>query len=139
MSDDSVLSAADIARLAGVGRAAVSNWRKRYPDFPEPVPESGAAPAFRSDEVQQWLRDQGKLVGQGEFDALWHSVETHRGQRDPLEVVGEVAAYLAGSSDGAELPAPLRDVVTGVLVERRRGDLVEALCSQLFEPQQRQH
>ena len=28
------MTAAAIARLAGVGRAAVSNWRKRHPDFP---------------------------------------------------------------------------------------------------------
>ena len=29
------MTAAAIARLAGVGRAAVSNWRRRYPEFPE--------------------------------------------------------------------------------------------------------
>lgn len=27
------VTAAGIARLAGVGRAAVSNWRRRYADF----------------------------------------------------------------------------------------------------------
>jgi hypothetical protein len=26
-----------VARQLGVGRAAFSNWKRRYPDFPEPV------------------------------------------------------------------------------------------------------
>ena len=37
MPEDATVTAADIARLAGVGRAAVSNWRRRHPDFPRPV------------------------------------------------------------------------------------------------------
>ncbi|TDD56779.1 type I restriction-modification system subunit M/S [Saccharopolyspora elongata] len=44
------LSASEIARAAGVGRAAVSNWRERNPDFP-------AAPdgSFSALEVAAWL------------------------------------------------------------------------------------
>jgi hypothetical protein len=44
MDDDATVSAADIARLAGVGRAAVSNWRRRYPDFPPPVGGPASSP-----------------------------------------------------------------------------------------------
>jgi predicted DNA-binding transcriptional regulator AlpA len=54
------ITAAAIARLAGVGRAAVSNWRKRYPEFPKPVGGSPNSPTFDRIEVEEWLRATGK-------------------------------------------------------------------------------
>lgn len=55
------VTAAWIARQVGVGRAAVANWRKRYPDFPQPVPGGGAStPLFFWPAVQKWLVDSGK-------------------------------------------------------------------------------
>lgn len=54
------LTAAAIARLAGVGRAAVSNWRKRYPDFPKPIGGSPTSPTFSRSEIVEWLRSTGK-------------------------------------------------------------------------------
>lgn len=49
------VTAAEIARLAGVGRAAVGNWRKRYADFPQPVGGSTGSPTFRLGDVESWL------------------------------------------------------------------------------------
>ena len=54
------ITAAAVARLAGVGRAAVSNWRKRYPGFPQPVGGSPASPTFDRAEVVAWLKATGK-------------------------------------------------------------------------------
>jgi hypothetical protein len=54
------ITAAAIARLAGVGRAAVSNWRKRYPDFPAPVGGSDSSPTYDRAEVVAWLTKTGK-------------------------------------------------------------------------------
>ena len=54
------ITAAAIARLAGVGRAAVSNWRKRYPGFPQPAGGSPASPTFDRAEVVAWLTATGK-------------------------------------------------------------------------------
>lgn len=54
------LTAAEIARLAGVGRAAVSNWRRRYPKFPRPIGGSSTSPTFSRTEVEAWLRATGK-------------------------------------------------------------------------------
>ncbi len=51
-----------IARLAGVGRAAVSNWRRRYPDFPAPVGGTENSPLFDLAEVKEWLRKTNKLA-----------------------------------------------------------------------------
>ncbi|MBW5423789.1 N-6 DNA methylase [Streptomyces sp. BG9H] len=52
-----LVTRADIARLAGVRRPAVTNWERRHGDFPEP--ESSSSPTgtdvFRADEVAAWL------------------------------------------------------------------------------------
>lgn len=55
-----LITAAAIARLAGVGRAAVSNWRKRYPEFPKPAGGSPNSPTFDQAEILTWLRETGK-------------------------------------------------------------------------------
>ncbi|MGW3467096.1 N-6 DNA methylase [Saccharopolyspora sp. NPDC000995] len=44
------LSASEIARAAGVGRAAVSNWRERNSDFP-----AAQGASFSTTEVATWL------------------------------------------------------------------------------------
>src|SRR5438046_761868 len=43
---DATLTASGIARLANVGRAAVSNWRRRHADFPTPVGGTPTSPLF---------------------------------------------------------------------------------------------
>lgn len=58
----SEVTAAGIARLAGVGRAAVSNWRRRHADFPKPVGGTETSPSFALADVEEWLRGQGKLA-----------------------------------------------------------------------------
>jgi type I restriction-modification system DNA methylase subunit/predicted DNA-binding transcriptional regulator AlpA len=54
------MTAAAIARLAGVSRAAVSNWRRRYPEFPKPVGGSSGSPKFSRAAVEAWLKSTGK-------------------------------------------------------------------------------
>ncbi|OZM75653.1 N-6 DNA methylase [Pseudonocardia sp. MH-G8] len=71
MDDQDRVTAAAIARRAGVGRAAVSNWRRRYPHFPEPVGGTASSPVFSWEEVLKWLHDTGKagqLVTMGRTD-----------------------------------------------------------------------
>ena len=55
-----LITAAAIARMAGVGRAAVSNWRKRHPEFPKPTGGSPNSPTFDRAEVLAWLKETGK-------------------------------------------------------------------------------
>ncbi|WP_432831005.1 N-6 DNA methylase [Dactylosporangium sp. CA-092794] len=71
MPETPKVSAADIARLAGVGRAAVSNWRKRHADFPAPVGGSASSPEFDLAAVEDWLRGQGKHRELPAEDRLW--------------------------------------------------------------------
>ncbi|UQA34384.1 N-6 DNA methylase [Streptomyces sp. HNA39] len=71
------VTAAGIARLAGVGRAAVSNWRRRHADFPKPVGGTETSPSFALSEVEQWLRDQGKLSEVPLRERVWQQVAGH--------------------------------------------------------------
>ncbi|MGW0121104.1 N-6 DNA methylase [Streptomyces sp. NPDC003327] len=71
------VTAAGIARLAGVGRAAVSNWRRRHPDFPKPVGGTETSPSFALTEVEQWLRAQGKLAEVPLRERVWQQIAAH--------------------------------------------------------------
>ncbi|MGY1498373.1 N-6 DNA methylase [Streptomyces sp. QTS52] len=71
------VTAAGIARLAGVGRAAVSNWRRRHADFPKPVGGTETSPAFALAEVESWLRHQGKLAEVPLRERVWQQLVGH--------------------------------------------------------------
>lgn len=99
------VTAAEIARLAGVGRAAVSNWRKRHPDFPSPVGGTTASPEFDLIEVEQWLRGQGKLPQLSRADRLWqHLAAPKETSAAALAAVG--ALLLARHRDDRPAPGP---------------------------------
>ncbi|MEW2620638.1 N-6 DNA methylase [Streptomyces sp. NPDC048106] len=71
------VTAAGIARLAGVGRAAVSNWRRRHADFPKPVGGTETSPSFALAEVEDWLRKQGKLAEVPLRERVWQQLAGH--------------------------------------------------------------
>ena len=52
---EGLLAPSDIADLAGVSRAAVSNWRKRMSDFPEPTEGTASKPLFAAKDIEAWL------------------------------------------------------------------------------------
>src|ERR1700722_17160253 len=70
---DTLVALAEIARIAGVGRAAVSNWRRRYPGFPSRVGGTDASPLFSLAAVEDWLDTQGKARTRGTsgLERLW--------------------------------------------------------------------
>lgn len=88
--DTATVAAYDIARLAGVGRAAVSNWRRRYPDFPQPVGGTAASPLYALSDVEAWLIRHRKRFQLLPADRVWHLV---RGTVDDLQL-GELLANL---------------------------------------------
>lgn len=92
---------AEIARIAGVGRAAVSNWRRRYEDFPSPVGGSDSSPQFALSQVETWLRARGKLreTGAG-LEMLWPLFEA-LSERDAMGIaVAEVGARALKEGSG---------------------------------------
>jgi len=94
---------AEIARIAGVGRAAVSNWRRRHDTFPTPVGGTDTSPQFALSQVEEWLRRQGKLDEVGSRERLWPEFEA-LGDRDAMgravAVAGARLASLAGEEAG---------------------------------------
>jgi predicted RNA methylase/predicted DNA-binding transcriptional regulator AlpA len=74
-SPDVLITLAEIARIAGVGRAAVSNWRRRHADFPLPIGGTDASPQFSISSVEEWLQHHAKLTGVGRLDRLWPEFE----------------------------------------------------------------
>jgi hypothetical protein len=72
--DAAEVTAAGIARLAGVGRAAVSNWRRRHADFPKPVGGTETSPSFALGEIEHWLREQGKLAEVPLRERVWQQL-----------------------------------------------------------------
>ncbi|MEV5972636.1 N-6 DNA methylase [Streptomyces sp. NPDC051921] len=71
------VTAAGIARLAGVGRAAVSNWRRRHADFPKPVGGTETSPSFALADIEAWLRAQGKLAEVPLGERVWQEIAGH--------------------------------------------------------------
>ncbi|MFI1787879.1 N-6 DNA methylase [Streptomyces olivaceoviridis] len=53
------VTAAEISRIAGVTRATVSNWRRRYEDFPDPSGGTESSPLYDLEAVRAWLASRG--------------------------------------------------------------------------------
>src|SRR5699024_8762160 len=69
--DEQQVTAADIARLAGVTRAAVSNWRRRHDDFPSPTGGTSSSPLFPLAQIRAWLEHQNKGATESPEIRLW--------------------------------------------------------------------
>ncbi|TCP56746.1 type I restriction-modification system DNA methylase subunit [Tamaricihabitans halophyticus] len=124
MSKRDTVTAADIARMGNVRRAAVSNWRRRYPDFPRPVGGTAASPLFELAEIQDWLRSQGKTFELPLTERAWQRL---RGSADDLrlgQLVARTGALLLADSraetdNSAEPIDPvLRELVLTLAAER---------------------
>lgn len=69
-----------IAEIAGVGRSAVGNWRKRHPDFPAAKVQTPTGALFDLREVEDWLIEQGKMSQRAPASArLWGLADAARG------------------------------------------------------------
>ncbi|PRX50855.1 N-6 DNA methylase [Prauserella shujinwangii] len=139
MSDDEhLVSAAEVARLAGVGRAAVSNWRRRHADFPEQVGGTSTSPKFRLAEVEQWLRAQGKLRAPARRDALWRSLSLGRGDEEITGLLRELLDHLHDPGAAGSVPEAVREHLEQT-ADGSRADLVEQLCARHAERLGRRH
>ncbi|MEU5824426.1 N-6 DNA methylase [Streptomyces sp. NPDC047803] len=121
------VTAAGIARLAGVGRAAVSNWRRRHADFPQPVGGTETSPSFALPEVERWLRDQGKLAEVPLRERVWQQLSGHPAGAVTALVHTGCALLLVDRS-----PAAWREI-TGVSDDRMAGVLSLALDDALAD------
>jgi hypothetical protein len=77
---DILVSLADAAKMAGVTRPAVSNWRRRYEDFPEPVEETGTTSLFRLADLSRWMHEHGKRFAVPSLEQhVWSALNQTRG------------------------------------------------------------
>ncbi|OSZ60695.1 SAM-dependent methyltransferase [Streptomyces pharetrae CZA14] len=125
------VTAAGIARLAGVGRAAVSNWRRRHADFPKPVGGTETSPSFALADVEAWLRRQGKLAEVPLRERVWQQLAGHpEGPVTALTHAGCVLLLIherptvwldAGAGSDERLTAMLPDELEKVIAPRFGG------------------
>ncbi len=86
---------ADIASMAGVTPSAVSNWRKRYDDFPLAQADATVGFLFDFNEVQEWLLEKGKIeVPVPAAMLLWQFVDSLRGWWTPDQSTDFVVSAL---------------------------------------------
>jgi hypothetical protein len=80
-----------------VGPSAVSNWRKRFEDFPKPVESvPGGRDLFNLKEVESWLKKRGKLGGNGNAkQLLFQAADLLRGEL-PVPSMTEVIGAAFG-------------------------------------------
>lgn len=52
---ESLIGVFEIAEMANVSASAVTNWRKRFSDFPGPLAELKSGPVFSESQVKLWL------------------------------------------------------------------------------------
>ncbi|MEO3790989.1 N-6 DNA methylase [Nonomuraea sp. B10E15] len=106
MSHDPTVNAGDIARLAGVGRAAVSNWRRRHDDFPHPVGGTANQPLFSLRQVESWLRRYGKSYQVSLGDRVWQRLKA-AGDLRLGELVAQAGVLLTRHAQAtASSPSP---------------------------------
>ncbi|MGP3985313.1 N-6 DNA methylase [Streptomyces sp. 3N207] len=118
-----------MARLAGVGRAAVSNWRRRHADFPKPIGGTETSPSFSLSDIERWLREQGKLAEVPLSERVWQQIVGHpSGAVGALRQAGAVLLLvrdrptawrqLRGASDDTHLTGVLPGILDSVLTAR---------------------
>ncbi|WP_438492087.1 N-6 DNA methylase [Streptomyces asiaticus] len=121
-----LVTGSEIARLAGVTRAAVSNWRRRYDDFPAPAGGGANSPLFALPDVQAWLDRQRKGQGVSEEVQLWQVLRGAYGD----EIIGGIAdvlCLLARGEQSDDLPEEAARLARNMAASTPAGELADAL------------
>ncbi|MDN6601036.1 MAG: N-6 DNA methylase [Corynebacterium flavescens] len=119
------ISTTEIAELAGVSTAAVSQWRRRHRgSFPQPLSSIGRSILFDRAEVLAWLENHGRPVTlvKSPYEALVGLVE-------PGEYSSTLRYFAAYASVETldELPALVRERVERLLAQPGFSQAFEAL------------
>lgn len=112
MEDNATVALGDIARIAKVGRPAVSNWRRRFNDFPSPIGGPASAPLFALADVESWLLSQGKITEISREERAWQRL---RAEADDLRIataVGHIGAFLLARQQAPECWISVPDEVS---------------------------
>lgn len=78
------ISLSRVAEMADSTPQAVSNWRKRFEDFPRPVAGTDRRPLFDLEEVVSWLKANDRLGNEPGFATrVWALMDGLRGYMSP--------------------------------------------------------
>lgn len=124
-----MISAAEVARLAGVTRAAVSNWRRRHADFPEPV-GGGRNALFALSDVTDWLDRQRKSSDVSDEVLVWQELRAHYGD-DMIAGVADLAEIFTGGN-GGRYDESTRLRVQGMAGQSSPIEVVEAFTDRII-------
>ncbi|MHC5902418.1 N-6 DNA methylase [Streptomyces sp. S6] len=129
-----LVTGSEIARLAGVTRAAVSNWRRRYEDFPSPAGGGASSPLFDLAAVQTWLDKQRKGQEVSLEVQLWQALRAAYGEEmiGGLADVAQLLAGIEGESPEA-LPADAVRLARQLGESGSPGDVVDALTERFTD------
>lgn len=138
-----LVTSAEIARLAGVTRAAVSNWRRRYEDFPPVAAGSPSSPLFAWDAVQEWLRRRDRHQDVSLEVQAWQALRAAYGEAT-IAAVAAAARYLAGrvkpetDAEATEpLPASARTLLDQLADEADPYSALRAIIERLVDSARR--
>ncbi|MEU5170166.1 N-6 DNA methylase [Streptomyces mutomycini] len=130
-----LVTGAEIARLAGVTRAAVSNWRRRYGDFPTPAGGGANSPLYALAEVQEWLDRQRKGQEVSPEVELWQAMRAAYGEQ-MIAGLAQVAEVLAGEV-GSEVPEGIATRVQGLVRSEPPAGVVNGLAERFMDSARR--
>ncbi|SFW63520.1 N-6 DNA methylase [Amycolatopsis australiensis] len=125
----SLVSPAEVARLAKVTRAAVSNWRKRYADFPAPVRGAGRTALFDLAEIRSWLDRHRKGDDPSPEVVLWHALRARYGS-DMVRGLADVSMLLTAGS-AQRLDSDLGSLIRELIEERTSAEVLTALVERM--------
>lgn len=128
------LTLKDIAELAQVSRPAVSNWRSRYNDFPEPVEESTPRkPLFDANAVVAWLKHNDFFPEGAEEDlqlaSLWATANLLRNHLPVDAIPLVVLSLLALDQDPSFEVSAEFNQITGRLEEDTLKEVQRGIAS----------
>ncbi|MFJ1595476.1 class I SAM-dependent DNA methyltransferase [Streptomyces sp. NPDC088261] len=130
-----LVAGAEIARLAGVTRAAVSNWRRRYDDFPDPAGGGASAPLFLLTAVQSWLAKHQKGHVVSDEVRLWQALRGDFGD-DMINGLVKVAHLLA-DNDASQLNSGLTDMVRRLAADESAEQVIGHLIERFLDSTRR--
>ncbi|WP_457027842.1 N-6 DNA methylase [Kitasatospora sp. P5_F3] len=133
---DPLITGAEIARLAGVTRAAVSNWRRRYEDFPAPAGGGATSPLFDLAEVRTWLARQHKGQDVSDDVRLWQSLRGTYGD-DIVSGLVAVGRLLAHGAPPTGLASEIVGQALEIVDRTSKAELITALTERFLDATRR--
>lgn len=132
------MTVSDIAELAGVQRATVSNWQRRHEEFPKPLPDSAPGrPQFDATAVRAWLTNRypEKVASTSRTADLvrnWRYTVNHvqcDDATDPITLLiaaveGEHITYWEGNDERYPVGISVRDLDTTIFATRSQADAI---------------